>query len=168
VAYGGDIDWSRREAITLSAMGEILGIRVRERVREQLGGAYAINAVARSMSLPDSEYLVYVIFGSDPDRVDELFAEVTAEIDWLQEGGDQEYLDTAKELLRTPREEDLERNSFWLSQILSVVQRGETFDAIHAFDDLLDALTLEDVVEAAKRYLTDERYIRVVLLPEEG
>ena len=67
--------------------------------------------------------MLYVIFGSDPARADELFEAVGEEIDWLRDGGEQDYLDTVKELLRTPREEQLRENGFWLGQIEAVVQR---------------------------------------------
>ena len=43
LVFAGDMDWSRREALTLDVAGEILGIRLRERVREALGGTYSIN-----------------------------------------------------------------------------------------------------------------------------
>ena len=122
---------------------------------------------ARGSSLPDEEYLVSVIFGSNPDRTEELFGEVFEGVKWVRTGGEQEYLDKVKEILRTSREEDLRDNGFWLSQIGAAVQRGEPFADIVAFDGLLDGLTLEDIAAVAQRYLLDDRYMRVVLLPEE-
>ncbi len=167
--YAGDMEWSRREALTIEVAGEMLGIRLRERVREELGGTYSIGVVARGSSLPDEEYLIYSIFGSDPSRTEELFGEVLDEVEWLRAGGEQEYLDKAKELFRTSREEDLRDNRFWLREIRFAAQRGEPFAEIVGFDELLDALTLEDIEAAAQRYLTEDMYIRVVLFPlEEG
>lgn len=72
-----------------------------------------------------------------------------------------------KELLRTSRQEQLRDNGFWLSQIQASVQRGEAFMEIVGFEERLEALTLEQVAAAAERYLTDDRYVRVVLLPVE-
>ena len=168
LVYAGDLEWSRQEALTIDVAGEILGIRLRERVREALGGTYSINVnTAGTQTLPDPEYQIYVLFGSDPDRVEELRDEVFDQIDWLQMGGEQKYLDTAKELFRTNREEALRENSFWLNQIRIAARRGESFDQIVAFDELLESLTLEEVAAAAERYLTDDRYVRVVLFPEE-
>ena len=165
--YAGDMDWSRQEALTIHVAGEILGIRLRERVREALGGAYSIGVnTSGTEPLPDPEYQLYVLFGSDPERVEELRDEVFDQIDWLKMGGEQKYLDTAKELFRTNRQERLRENGFWLEQIRTTARRGESFDDIVAFDDWLDALTLEQVAAAAERYLTDDRYLRVVLLPE--
>ena len=82
-------------------------------------------------------------------------------------GGEQEYLDKVKEQLRTLREQDLRENGFWLNQIRAVAQRGEAFSEIVGFDERLEALTLEDVAAAAQLYLPDDRYVRVVLFPEE-
>ncbi len=168
LVFAGDMDWSRREALTLDVAGEILGIRLRERVREALGGTYSIGVyTGGTQTLPDPEYQIYVLFGSNPERAEELLGEVFDQIDWLQMGGEQKYLDTAKELLRTSREERLRENGFWLTQIRTAARRGESFDEIVGFDDWLEALTLEQVATAAQRYLTDDRYVRVVLLPKE-
>ncbi|MDE2968408.1 MAG: insulinase family protein [Chloroflexota bacterium] len=164
--FSGEMDWSRGESLALTAAGEVLQIRLRERVREQLGGTYAIQVGTRATALPDSDFLFFVIFGSDPDRVEELLGEVEGEMDWLRGGGEQEYLDTVKELLRTDREEDLRDNGFWLSRITNTRQRGDSFEAVSEFDVRLEALTLEQVVSAARRYLPMDRFIRVVLYPE--
>ena len=72
-----------------------------------------------------------------------------------------------KELLRTSRQEQLRDNGFWLSQIQASVQRDESFTEIVSFDKWLEALTLEQVAALAQRYLTDDRYVQVVLLPQE-
>ncbi len=165
--YAGDALWTREEALTATVAGEILGTRLRERVREELGGTYAISVRASISAIPDSEYLLYILFGSDPARVEELTAEVAVEVSWLRDGGEQSYLDTAKEQLRTSREEQLRENSFWLNQIRDATQRGESLGEISGFDERLEALTLEEVAAAARRYLIDDRYIHIVLLPEE-
>ena len=167
LVFAGDMEWSRQEALALTVAGEMLGIRLRERVREELGGTYSIRVNATGSSLPDPEYRVSIIFGSDPSRVEELLEEVLEEVDWLRAGGEQKYLDTVKELLRTSRQEQLRDNGFWLRQIRAAVQRGESFTEIVSFDERLEALTLEQVAAAAQRYFTGDRYVRVVLLPVE-
>ena len=167
LAFAGDMEWSRAEALTLTVAGEMLGIRLRERLREQLGGTYYIAVNASSSTLPDTEYQTSIIFGSDPSRVEELFEEVLDQVNWLREGGEQNYLDTVKEQLRTSRQEQLRENGFWLGQIWVAVQQRESFAAIVGFNDRLEALTLEDVAAAAERYFTPESYVRVVLFPVE-
>jgi len=166
-AFSGEMDWSRHESLALTAAGEVLQIRLRERVREQLGGTYVIQVGTRATALPDSDFLFFIIFGSDPDRVEELLGEVAGEMDWLRAGGEQEYLDTVKELLRTAREEDLRDNGFWLNRIVSAQQRGDPHEDVSGFETRLDELTLEQVAAAARRYLPMDRFVRVVLYPQD-
>ena len=165
--FEGESVWSREEALAVEVAGEMLGTRLRERIREALGGTYSISAWGSLSSIPDSEYQAAIIFGSDPDRVEELLGEIEVELDWIRDGGEQSYLDTVKEQLRVAYEEDLRENSFWVSQIETVLIRGESFELITNYEERVDALTLDRVVAAAARILPADRWVRVVLYPEE-
>ena len=167
LVFAGNMEWSPEEALALNVAGEVLGKRLHEQVREALGASYGVFVNARGSRLPDQEYLAQIIFGSDPARTEELFGEVLEEVMWLQEGGEQEYLDTIKEQLRNSHEEQLRQNGFWLSQIQTAAQNGDSFVDPTSFYERLDALTLEQVAAAAQRYFTLDRYVRVVLFPEE-
>ena len=171
VFFAGDAEWNptsvRSDALTLQVSAEMLQIRLRERLREALGGTYFVSVYANLQSLPDHEYRISIYYGSDPERVDELFSAVIEEVNWLRHGGEQASLDTVKELLRTPREQQLRDNNFWRDRIRSIAQQDGEFNAINRFEEWLDAITLDQVVAAAQQYMTPDRYIRVVLLPEE-
>ncbi len=166
LVFAGEMEYTEEESIALTAATDMLEIRLRERLREDLGGTYSIGVNASSSRMPDSEYRVYVLYGSDPSRADELFQAVKDELDWLRTGGEQEYLERVKELLRSPRQEQLRSNGFWISRIQSALQHGEPFADISRFDERLEALTLERIAGAAQKFLPDDQYVRVVLLPE--
>ena len=168
LVFAGAMEWSRTEALTLTLLGEILQIRLRESIREELGASYSYGVGGSGQALPDQEYEVFVAFDSDPERADELLDAVFTEVEWLQAGGEQSYLDKAKELLRSGREEQLRTNHFWLNQIRVAVESGEPFSVIDGFEQRLNSVTLDDVAAAARRYLLRDRYVRVVLLPEES
>ena len=167
LAFAGELDGDLDDILALNAAAEMLEIRLRERLREQLGGTYSIGVNASSSRLPDPEYEIFIAYGSDPSRADELFDAVREELDWLRAGGEQKYLDTSRELLRNPRQEQLRNNAFWLNRIQNTMQRNEPFTAISRFDERLDALTTGQIAGVAQRYIRDDRYVRVVLLPEE-
>ena len=165
--FAGEAEWTGSDATALHVAGEMLATRLRERVREQLGGAYSISASGSALLLPDQEYRIRILFGSDPARVDELLAEIEVELDWLRAGGEQGYLDTVKEQMRSTREEQLRDNGFWLGQVRSLSERGNPLSSINEFDATLESITLEDIAEVAERYLPADRYVRLTLLPED-
>ena len=168
IAFAGDMDWSPEASMELLALGEMLQIRLRERLREELGGTYSVSVGASGSALPDPEYRITVRFSSDPERADELFEQVLIGVDWAREGAEQSYLDKAKTILRSNREQQLRKTSGWLNHIIDAVRRGEPFETVGNFYERIDALTLDQVTEAARRYLSRDRYVRVVLLPEES
>ena len=124
--FAGDMEWSRQEALTLTVAGEMLQTRLRERIREaarrhvQHRRHREVRCLCPDRRVPGR----YIVFGSDPSRAEELLGEVLAEVEWLRDGGEQSYLDTAKELLSTPRQEQLRDNGFWLNQIQTADAAG--------------------------------------------
>ncbi len=166
--FAGEGEFSQSEALALSVAGDVLGIRLRESIREALAGTYSIQVDASRSRLPDAEYQISIIFGSDPGRTEELLAEVLEEIEWLRAGAADSYLATVKEQYISAREEQLRQNGFWLRQILNASQRGESYGQIADLEERLAQLTLGDLAAVAQRVLPLDEYLRVVLLPEEG
>ena len=168
LVFAGEMAWSRTESVTLQALSSVLQIRLRELLREELGGVYSVSVTRSAKLLPDPEYKVQVSFSSDPARADEMLEAVFSVVEWLSGGGEQSYLDKFKEGVRTARDESFRTNFHWLDAIARVVHRGERFSVITrtSYDQRLDALTLEQVAAAARRYLRRDRYVRVLLLPE--
>ena len=167
LVFAGAMEWSRSEVLALTALGEILELRLRERLQNGAGVVADIGVDSDTQLLPDPEYRLIVGFDSDPQRADEARDAVFAELAWLRDGGEQRYLDAARETLRAAHAERRVHNRFWLTEILAAVRRNEPFSEIDRFASRLDALTPEQLAAAAHRYLTPDRYVRVVLLPQE-
>ena len=166
LVFAGQAEFTRNEALALSVAGEMLGTRLREEVREALGGTYHVQVTASRDRLPDPEFLVSINFGSDPERAEELLAAVFEEIAWLRAGGEADYLDTVREQLLSSREEQLRENGFWLRQVLNSSRQGDSFALITDFEERLAALTTDDIAAVATRVLPLDSYVRVLLLPE--
>ncbi|HEV8613314.1 MAG TPA: insulinase family protein [Gemmatimonadales bacterium] len=156
---------SRQDRSVLSALGSVLEIRLREKLREELGGTYSVSVGASASRVPRDEYRVTVSFGSDPARADALVGAVFAEIDTLQANGPRPAdLAKVKETLIRSRETNLRQNGWWLGQLLASVRDGDP--PVPALEPLLAALTVESLRTAARTYLDRSHYVRVTLLPE--
>ena len=167
LVFAWEMDWSRMDAMTLMVLSKMLEVRLQERLEGELGGARSIAARSTVTSfLPTPQYWVFVTFESDADRRDEMLEEVFGSIDWLVAESEQRDLDRAKEHLREVNDGSQWNNLFWLTQIDVAVKRREPLTAITGMEQLIDALTLEQIKAAARRYLRRDRYVRVVLLPK--
>ena len=158
-----------RNNFVLGAMADVLEIKLREVMREDLGGTYHVSVGGSASHYPDERYRVNLRFGCDPERVEELTGVVFEQIDSLKTAGTtEEYLTKIKETAKREREVQLKENGFWVRGILYVDFHG--IDPLRSlqYDEMVDSLTLEDVRSAAEKYFDMENYVRVVLLPEEG
>ncbi len=167
IIFAGDGEYSPREVTAIGALADILEIRLRELLREDLGGTYGVGVSGTISYRPDQEYRVSVSFGSAPDRAEELSAVVFEEIERLKaEGPDAETVAKVRETQRRTKETNMQQNGYWISQMRSFDRRGRDLDLIPSYD-LIEGWTAEEVQEAAVRYLRMDQYAKFVLLPEE-
>ncbi len=167
IIFTGPIADDRAARHALRSMGDVLQVRLRETLREALGGTYSVSVGASAAREPDSEYSVRVAFGAAPDRVDDLVAVVFAHIDSLRASGATESeLARVKETQRRARETSLKNNGYWLSLLLSAARYGTDFREILAYEELIDGLSAEAIQQAARQYLRPGNYVRLTLFPE--
>jgi len=167
IVFSDSFSWSLEGDFSLKAMAEILDMRLREKVREEQGGTYDIWVWATTQKYPDNEYSVYIGFGCDPDRVEELIRVVFEEIAWIREGEiDEIYLIKEKEILRRSLEKSIKENEYWLDSIATALRRREDPGILARRKGLINQLNTELIQEAARLTLNPDQYIRVVLYPE--
>jgi zinc protease len=167
IAFSGPFLWSLDKDFSLEAMGEVLDMRLREKVREEQSGTYGIWVWASTQKYPDNEYTVYIGFGCDPDRVEELTTVVFDEIEWIRDGDiDELYLTKVREIFKRGLEKSLKENGYWLNSLALALRRGEDPGSITRRDAMIDKLDSDIIKEAARSFLTPDQYIRVVLYPE--
>jgi zinc protease len=167
LVFTGPFTQSRENRFALLALQEVLNFRLRERLREALGGTYGVSVSAGSARVPRSEYTATVAFGSSPERVEELVRAVFAEIDSLKaNGASADDIAKVKELQLRERETSLKQNGFWVGQLSARAEWGEDYGDILTYPKLLDTLTPQMVRDAARAYLNRANYARFTLLPE--
>ena len=167
LVFSGPITDDRTERFVLRSLADVLEIKLREQLREELGGTYGVSVAGSASRIPRSDFSVTIDFGSAPDRVAELVRVVFAEIDSLQRFGPAEKdLAKIRETTIRSHETDLRENSYWLGQLAATEQFGGPASAFLKIDDLLAAVTADRIKAAAARYLDTTHFVRVTLLPE--
>ncbi len=166
VAFTGPFDYTPANRLAIRALASVLETRLRERLREDLGGTYSVGVNAGYEDVPEQRYTFTIDFGSDPDRAPELKAAVFDEIHRLKnDGPTADEVATVIEQERRRLETSMEQNPWWTAQ-LSYVSQSD--DDPHYLVDMgrMDAVTPESIQQDAERYLDEDRYVVVVLLPQ--
>jgi zinc protease len=167
LVFTGPFEYSRQNRYYLSALGELLNIKLREALRENLGGTYGVSVNPGATRDPRPSYRFTIGFGSAPERLEALTAAALAQIDSVKRfGTTPEYLNKVKEAAFRARETAIKQNGYWLSQISTFDQSGWPLAEIPNGEKLISALTVEDLQRAAVKYLRTDNYVRVSLYPE--
>jgi zinc protease len=159
---------SQSERTGIQALSMTASTRLRNVMREALGGTYSVNVNAGIDWRPLGAYRLTVSFGSDPQRSAELTRTIFEEIEKLKTEGptEEEVANTRQALLRS-FETNLRQNNFWLNQLVADYARGvEPAASVQTYPASVEAVTPETIRESARKYFNTERYVRVSLLPE--
>ncbi|MEX1181798.1 MAG: insulinase family protein [Gemmatimonadota bacterium] len=167
IAFTGPFEHSAAARTALAIMADVLDMRLRDVLREDMGGTYGVSIGESTYRVPAGRYVVSIAFGTAPERLDELTQAVFAEIEKLkQDGPDPTTLASVKEQQRRAWETGLQRNAFWLGVLMAEAETGEPAAASLQHLERVEAVTAADVRAAARRFLDLGNYVRVSLVPE--
>ena len=126
IAFTGTFQYDQAQRVAIRAMSMVLETRLREILREDLGGTYSVGASANYSKLPDPEYRVSIDFGCSPDRTENLVKTVFKEIERLKaEGPTEKQVSDVREALLRDFETNIKQNGYLLTQIAGKYEYGE-------------------------------------------
>jgi len=157
-----ELDMHRTNAAT-----EVLEMKLRDILREELGGTYSVD-VGFSNTQPLPGYgTTSVQFGSSPENVDKLVAAVLAEVQRLQrEGPSADDVQKVKETQKRDIETAMRQNGYWLNSLQTLHLYGWDPVRISKRLERAESLTVENIHDALKKYFPTDRYTVVSLVPE--
>ncbi len=166
IAFMGDEPWSRDKDRDMFVLSSVVSIRLREILREDLGGVYGVGAGGSLSRVPHQERTFSLQFGCAPESVDKL---VKASFDELaaisQKGVSAEYLEKVKQGFLRERETAMKTNGFWIDWLGESYRFKDDPTIILDPSKAVARMTSENVAAAAKRFLSPKAYYEAVLLP---
>lgn len=166
--FSGDYTYNQNNNNQLDALAEVLNIKLIERLREDEGGVYGVNAGASYSKFPTNRYNFSISFGCAPENVEKLIASTLDEINKIKKNG-AVAVDIQKFVAEETRstETQLKTNQFWLGNIVGSYQNEEDPKEVLTYVNSLKLITPESLKDAANTYLSGKNYIKFVLLPEK-
>ncbi len=168
LVYSGPFQYNQDQRVAIRAMAQVLEIRLRESLREDLGGTYSVSASAGYSKRPREEYNITIAFGCSPDRTDELIKGVYKEIDQLKTNGptDKQVADVKETFLRD-QETNMKQNGYLLAQLTGRYQFGEDVTSLFNMADYYNKIDAAMIRDAARLYLKGDNLVKVTLFPEK-
>jgi zinc protease len=167
ISFRDDAKYSKESSYHLSALSEVMKIRLTEKLREEIGGVYGTSVSAGANRYPTQGYAFNIGFTCAPENVDKLVAATFEEIKKLQKNGATEAdLNKVKEGDRRSIETSMRENRAWLSSLENAYYYGDKPTAMTDKLTMVEKLSSKDISKAAKNYLKMNNYIKVVMNPE--
>ena len=166
ITFFADTKIDEMEDHRLGAAVRVLQGRLRDILREQLGGTYSVGAGYSSTSPEPGYGVVSVEFGSSPENVATLTDAVLKEVDRLRrEGPSASDVAAVKEAEKNDLQTSLRDNGYWLGALQAAHQLGRDPRRIVQRVERADSLSVENVGAAFKKYFPADRYTVVTLSP---
>ena len=163
----GEAPWTREQAYVASSLGQLLEMRLLDRLREAMGGTYGVSVDASISRAPRQEFQVGIQFGSAPNRADALYKAVLQEMDSLRRVAPSlSEVERVREQQRRELEVARKQNGYWLSALSTKIEFGDDPATVMQSEQLISALTPAQFLAAAKVYLNTANIARFVLVPE--
>jgi zinc protease len=169
ITFFSDTGLDELESHRLRAATTILQMRLRDVLREELGGTYSVG-VGYSDTAPQPGYgTTSVQFGSAPENAERLRNVVLTELDKLRRDGPSESeVGIVKETERRELETALRQNGYWLNSLQAVHLLGRDPLRIPQRIERTESLGTENIHEAFRKYFPPDRYTVVTLMPENA
>jgi zinc protease len=168
IILNGPFQWDQTQRVVIRAVGTILQDRLREAIREELGGTYSIGAGPSFSKTPRSEYIFTIQFGADPQRVGDLVKRVYQEVEKFKaEGPNAQETADVKSLMLREFETNIKQNSYILGQLAGKYQYSEDPAGLWQVPDYYNKLDAKAIQQAAVTYLDMKNRLQVTLMPEK-
>ncbi|MBS1664615.1 MAG: insulinase family protein [Bacteroidetes bacterium] len=168
MVMSGEFDYSAVSRVRLEALREVLQIRMLERLREEESGVYSPGVSFNSTKGAQPRYSMAVSFGCAPANADKLVASALDEIAKVRRDGPvATNLEKWKAEAKAGRETAVKTNGFWSGYLAGQVRNGADLHEVDGYLRIVDSVTVGDLRDAAKRYLSGGNYVRLELMPEK-
>ena len=168
ITFAGPATDTPEERLRVNALVDVLNIRIVDVLREKLTLIYGGGMGGGLNDVPYPKYHFSLSLPCGPQNVDKVIAAAMGEIRKLQDAGpDAGDLDKVKQNWLISHRKALRENGYWLDKLHGSVLYGRDLAKVLSYEQDVAALSGSDIQAAASRYLRQDNYVQVVLLPEQ-
>ncbi len=166
IVFSGPFQNDAGNRLLVKTMAQMLAGNLQRTLREDMGGTYGVSVESEFEKFPVGQYQISISFACDPARVKDLTAAAWNEIRAFSAQGPSEgQLANARNSLERDLEVGFENRDL-LDELTTAVENGEDMTDVFNRRPLWDRLTAVSLRDAAREYLSPQRFVQVTLRPE--
>ena len=168
IVLQGDYKASDKEDVQIELLGEILNIKLTERLREQEGGVYSPNVQGSPNRIPREKFVYSIYFPCSPANVEKLATISLDEVAKIVANGP-ESVDVDKVISKKTLDLQtaVKTNAYWLNNLSTAYLQKEDIREILKEGELLKSINKESLKAAAQKYFKADNVLKAVMLPED-
>ena len=162
IVIKGKMEYNNRNELLMDAIGQLLRIVYTEKVREDKGGTYSVQASGNLQHHPDDEALLRIAFQTDPQKYNDLIPIVYKELEKMAtEGPSQQDLDKVKAYELKVYNQVLRMNNYWEYVLYTDLYNGIDVDT--DFRYIIENMTCDDIRTTLRNLLNQNNCIEVTM-----
>ena len=162
IVIKGKMEYNNRNELLMDAIGQLLRIVYTEKVREDKGGTYSVQASGNLQHHPNDEALLRIAFQTDPQKYNDLIPIVYKELEKMAtEGPSQQDLDKVKAYELKVYNQVLRMNNYWEYVLYTDLYNGIDVDT--DFRYIVENMTCDDICTTLRNLLNQNNCIEVTM-----
>ena len=162
IVIKGKMEYNNRNELLMDAIGQLLRIVYTEKVREDKGGTYSVQASGNLQHHPNDEALLRIAFQTDPQKYNSLIPIVYKELEKMAtEGPSQQDLDKVKAYELKVYNQVLRMNNYWEYVLYTDLYNGIDVDT--DFRYIVENMTCGDIRTTLRNLLNQNNCIEVTM-----
>ena len=166
IVYSGKMKATLANRLNMGIIGDILGTRYLESIREKEGGSYGVGCAGYVTNEPIEQAILLMQFDTDPEKQQKLRSIIHKEVMEIIENGPRaDDLQKAKENRLNTLAEDMEDNGWWSTILDRYYQDG--VDYVKDYKKTLEKVNAKSIQKTLRALVKQGNVIEVVMLPAE-
>lgn len=162
IVIKGKMEYNNRNELLMDAIGQLLRIVYTEKVREDKGGTYSVQASGNLQHHPNDEALLRIAFQTDPQKYNDLIPIVYKELEKMAtEGPSQQDLDKVKAYELKVYNQVLRMNNYWEYVLYTDLYNGIDVDT--DFRYIVENMTCDDIRTTLRNLIDQNNCIEVTM-----
>lgn len=162
IVIKGKMEYNNRNELLMDAIGQLLRIVYTEKVREDKGGTYSVQASGDLQHHPNDEALLRIAFQTDPQKYNSLIPIVYKELEKMAtEGPSQQDLDKVKAYELKVYNQVLRMNNYWEYVLYTDLYNGIDVDT--DFRYIVENMTCDDIRTTLRNLIDQNNCIEVTM-----